>query len=242
MLTPDQRDEFHRTGLLRLPRAVPAADTDAMRERLWRHLAVTRGISAERAQTWPQASPRRLQALRRTGAFAAMAGEPLRTALDDLLGTGGWREPRAWGQPLVTFPTRATPWRAPVASWHLDSTGPEHDLPGLTVFAHLAPVAMGGGGTAVLAGSHRLVNRCIAATGGWRSTEVKAALAAEHPALGAVWTTGDEVDEPAPGVRLVELTGAAGDVVLMHPRTLHAPATNAGDVPRETLVEIVLRR
>src|SRR5262245_55450418 len=69
MLTAAQRAEFDRTGLLRLPSAIPAADTAAMRERLWRHLADTRGIVADRAGTWPRESPRRLRALRRSGVF-----------------------------------------------------------------------------------------------------------------------------------------------------------------------------
>jgi hypothetical protein len=43
-------------------------------------------------------------------------------------------------------------------------------------------------------------------------------------------------------VAVRELTGDAGDVVLMHPRTLHAPAPNAGAEPRMMLVEIVGRQ
>ena len=40
---------------------------------------------------------------------------------------------------------------------------------------------------------------------------------------------------------LRELTGDAGDVVLMHPRTLHAAAPNTATRPRMMLVEIVGR-
>jgi hypothetical protein len=43
-------------------------------------------------------------------------------------------------------------------------------------------------------------------------------------------------------VRVRELTGRAGEVVLMHPRTLHAPAPNTHPTPRMMLVEIVNRR
>jgi ectoine hydroxylase-related dioxygenase (phytanoyl-CoA dioxygenase family) len=67
---------------------------------------------------------------------------------------------------------------------------------------------------------------------------VKAALAAEHPWLRELWRSGGEPD-PA---RVQELTGEPGDVVLMHARTLHAPAPNAAAAPRMMLVEIINRR
>jgi hypothetical protein len=238
VLSPRDRDEFQRTGLLRLPQAVPAADVAAMRDRFWEFLGARFGMAPDRPETWATGTPRHLQALRRSGAFAAMAAPAVRSALDDLLGPGGWAPPQAWGLPLVTFPGAA--WAVPTSGWHVDSYGPEQDLPGVTVFAFLADVAPRGGGTAVLAGSHRLVNRHIATTGGWRPADVKAALYAAHP-----WLARPDFDRPltvAGGpVELTELTGAPGDVVLMHPRTLHAAAPNAGPAPRMMLVEIVNR-
>jgi hypothetical protein len=45
-----------------------------------------------------------------------------------------------------------------------------------------------------------------------------------------------------PRWRVRELTGQPGDVILMHPRTLHAPAPNALATPRMMLVEIINRR
>jgi hypothetical protein len=43
-------------------------------------------------------------------------------------------------------------------------------------------------------------------------------------------------------VRLEEMTGAPGDVFLMHPAVLHAPAHNALDRPRLMLTVSVYRR
>lgn len=241
MLTETQRDQFDRHGLLRLPGAVPADAVAGMRDRFWEFLATERGIDPHRPETWPAGAPRRLQALRRSGAFAGMASDGVRAALDDLLGVGGWQSPPQWGLPLVTFPDRDGPWRVPTTGWHLDSFGPDHDLPAVTVFVFLAPVAERGGGTAVLTGSHRLVNRQIAATGTWRTADLRAALAGAHPWLRDLWA-GRPVDADAgPGVALRELTGDPGDVVLMHPRTLHAAAPNTNARPRMMLVEIVRR-
>jgi hypothetical protein len=97
--------------------------------------------------------------------------------------------------------------------------------------------AAGGGGTVVPSGSHRLVNAHIAATGIWRPTAVRAALASAHPWLRDLWGHGRDAERVAclmtdgvvidgTRVRVRELTGRAEEVVLMHPRTLHAPAPN----------------
>jgi ectoine hydroxylase-related dioxygenase (phytanoyl-CoA dioxygenase family) len=176
-----------------------------------------------------------------------MASAQVVGALDELLGTGGWRSPRAWGLPLVTFPATepGAVWSAPTSGWHVDSYGPEHDLPGVTVFAFLVPVGARGGGTVVLEGSHRLVNRHIATTGTWRPADVRAAFAASYPWLREVWQgrrgPGEEAILDGVRVSVRELTGEPGDVFLMHPRTLHAAAPNTGPGPRMMLVEIVNR-
>ena len=114
---------------------------------------------------------------------------------------------------LLRLPAAGT-WEVPAAGWHVDSYGPEHDLPGVTVFAFLAPVTPAGGGTVVLAGSHRLVNRHIAATGAWRPADVRSALAGAHPWLRGMWAgerqLGDEADLDGVRVSVRELTGEPG--------------------------------
>ncbi|MEV6488018.1 phytanoyl-CoA dioxygenase family protein, partial [Actinoplanes sp. NPDC051633] len=164
-------------------------------------------------------------------------------ALDDLLGR--WRAPAAWGLPLVTFPQPGVEWLVPGTGWHVDSYGPDHELPGVTVFAFLLPVDAGGGGTVVLSGSHHLVNRHIATTGTWKPAAVKAALTAAHPWLADVWRgnrrPGDEAVVNDVPLSIRELTGAPGDVILMHPRTLHTAAPNTAETPRMMLVEIITR-
>jgi len=245
MLSSEQREEFDRRGSLRLPGAVPAAAVTTMRDRFWDFLAAEHGLLRDRPDTWSVERPRHLQALRRSGAFAPMEADQVVGALDDLLGgPTGWRRPTFWGLPLVTFPGAGT-WRVPTSGWHVDSYGPEYDLPGVTVFAFLAPVAGRGGGTVLIEGSHHLVNRHIAETGTWRPAEVRAAISAAHPWLREVWrgdrSPGDDAELAGARVAVGELTGEPGDVILMHPRTLHAAAPNAGPVPRLMLVEIVSR-
>jgi hypothetical protein len=253
MLSPGDLAEFERSGLLRLPAAIPDAEVTTMRDRFWEFLSAEHGIAPDRPDTWTIERPRRLQVLRRSGAFNPMATGTVRDALDDLLGAAGWIPPKTWGLPLVTFPAPDAAWNVPSSGWHVDSYGPDHELPGVTVFAFLEPVAPRGGGTAVLPESHRLFNRHIATTGTWRPAEVKAALSSRHPWLRDLWGAGAEsgrvaryLDEGASvdgaHLRVQELTGSPGDVVLMHPRTLHASAPNSLTTPRMMLVEIINRR
>lgn len=48
----------------------------------------------------------------------------------------------------------------------------------------------------------------------------------------------DGVDD----LRVVELTGAAGDVILWHPGTLHAACPNVNDTPRLMLTATIQAR
>jgi hypothetical protein len=252
MLTDAQRQQFDRIGLLRLPGAIPTIDATGMCARLWEFLASEHGIVQGRPQTWPCGTVRRLQAATRSGAFNPMASAVVCAALDDILGTDARLPGHApwWGGPLVTFRS-ATCWTVPSVSWHLDGPGNE---PGVTVFAYLAPVQAQNGGTLVVEGSHRLVDRYLQATGTLGSAKIKAGLAKLHPWLRDLWT-----DKPDPdpnrfarylqhgvtvgGQHLIvrELTGETGDVVLMNARCLHAPAPNALTKPRMMLVEHVGR-
>jgi hypothetical protein len=242
--------EFAGRGLLRLPAAVPAGDVQQMRTRLWRHLEQTEGALPVRPDTWPARAPAHFQSLTRSGAFDAMASPPVLAAIDGVLGPERWRAPERWGRPLVTFPQQA-PWQLPASGWHLDSTDRPGD-PVLVVFACLAPVRPGGGGTLVVTGSHRLTGAGRPYSR-LRSAHVRDRLAADHPWFHDLLTAGDEPDRTARllGTRcqigdaelaLAELTGDAGDVFLMHPRLLHAVAANTRNTPRLMLLQFVQPR
>jgi hypothetical protein len=237
--------EFDGSGLIRLTGAVRDHDVTGMRDRIWDFLA-ERGIDRDDPATWPAGKPPKLQALHRSGVFAPMASAPVCAALDALLGT--WQTPKVWGLPLVTFPEPGE-WAVPRTGWHVDAWGAR---PGVTVFVFPAPVAPKGGGTLVLAGSHPIVARELAA--GAKPADIKASLAERDRWLRDVWSGGyrsaeGETELDGHRIRLVELTGAAGDAILMHPATLHAPAPNAvassaaapnaQGTPRLMLVEIV---
>ena len=123
-----------------------------------------------------------------------MATSQLCAIIDDLLGPGRWQRPAHWGRPLVTFPDPDTAWEAPTSGWRLDSQ--DLELTMLVVFAHLAPVRPGGGGTLVITGSYRLTIPSGSQAGNTpvRSRKVKTHLSTMHPWLRDLWNGDCDTD------------------------------------------------
>jgi ectoine hydroxylase-related dioxygenase (phytanoyl-CoA dioxygenase family) len=122
------------------------------------------------------------------------------------------------------------------------------------LLALLGPLQPRGGGTMLLAGSHRLVERLAAGQSGddGHSKDVRRLLRRAHPALSFLDRGSDvalstdllSAGLPIDGaqVRLVEVIGAAGDVFFMHPWLLHAAAMNGSPLPRLMLSQSIFRR
>jgi ectoine hydroxylase-related dioxygenase (phytanoyl-CoA dioxygenase family) len=154
-----------------------------------------------------------LGGLRQRGVFDALAVPAVVAAISELLDTDTWPRPFSWGDPLVTMPAPGR-WAVPDTGWHIDF--PARSALRLKWLAYLAPVPAAGGGTVVLAGSHRLVDRFLRdnpADPGRSATVRDTVLAAEHRTV-------------------VELSGEPGDMVFMHPHLFHAPAPNHSSTPR----------
>lgn len=252
-LNPLQRDQFLAEGVLHLPGVIPRATAEAMADRLWAALASQHGVIRDRPETWTKERPGQFRDLRHSGAFAGMLSADLAVLLDGVFGEGGWNPPAHCGQPLVTFPTGRVAPSVPGAAWHLDimpgqvlEPWPEY----LRIFTFLAPLEAGGGGTAYVSGSHRVVMELMSELGSRvRSATITEALKRESPWVAALCSQGDDgrrtsVLETGARVRGVdlsvgEMTGQPGDVVLMHPATLHAPAPNGAGAPRLMLAESI---
>ncbi|MEL6691971.1 MAG: phytanoyl-CoA dioxygenase family protein, partial [Pseudomonadota bacterium] len=139
-------------------------------------------------------------------------------------------------QILFSLPVSAG-WSVPHDVWHVDVPRlGTPDLPGLQVFTFLETVAPQGGGTLIVAGSHRLANN----SGVTRSKDLKHKLGrelyfrtlfnSERAPISDLSETTGEVD--GVDLEIIELTGEVGDVYLMDLRTLHTPAPNASDTAR----------
>ena len=248
MLSDQQLSEFDRDGLVRLSSLFSAADAAGMRERLWDAMAAQHGIERDAPSTWTVEEPRHFQALSRAGVFNPIGSPGLVAAVDDLLGAGTWIPPACWGGPLITFPRPGAEWDVPHQRWHIDwpARGSAQPLFGIKVLAFLDAVEVRGGGTVVLSGSHRLVDRFVSRAGATQqgnSTTVRRALMGTHPWLRDLASNdrrndrirrfmveGTEIEGIA--LRVVELTGTAGEAVLLHPWLFHAPAPNCTIRPR----------
>ena len=177
------------------------------------------------------------------GLFDPMLSPTVHETLDTLLGKGNWPRPSATGQLLMT-PPDAEHWTLPCKLWHTDFPAPgwsDASVPGAQLFVLLDDLEDRQGGTIFVGGSHRLMRdlpeRADPDYPG-RSAELRKSLRRRVPWLRDLWRTGQtpeerralQLDETAvqDGVplRILETTGKAGDVFVMHPWLLHAPSPN----------------
>ena len=121
---------------------------------IWDELRVDLGIDEHDRASWtrPAHSPRRAKthALNRE-----LIGERFQGAISDLLGRRDWKRPAHWGGFVLVFPDQTGAiYDVPGDPWHWDGA-PTAD--GLLIFSFYSHVRPHGGGTHMLAGSHRLV-------------------------------------------------------------------------------------
>jgi ectoine hydroxylase-related dioxygenase (phytanoyl-CoA dioxygenase family) len=256
MLTTEQRDEFARDGILRLPGAIPPKAAATMCDVVWDALRRHYGVRRDAPDTWNKKRIAGTHDLPKAATFAQVASPAVREALNDLYGRGNWQAPERWGSLLVTFPESRDRWNVPHQSWHLDypASRTMHRLFGVRIFTCLAKLAAGSGGTLFIQGSHRLVQDLPRKEGveRMRSADARNALIRACP-----WVKDLCSKEIADGrvrrfmersevfddvkLRVVEMTGEPGDVLMTHPLLLHAGAKNCATVPRIVLSGTVFR-
>lgn len=116
------------------------------------------------------------------------------------------------GQLLISLPHQIA-WTLEGLNWHRDnSKSPLRGIPGVQVFVLLDTVAVNGGATLALVGSHRLKNQSQAKEG--------ISVLTSHGVNHSVNIGGVELS-------IMEMSGRPGDVYLMDMRVLHTPSINA---------------
>jgi Phytanoyl-CoA dioxygenase (PhyH) len=254
-LTPEQRDEFSRRGVLRLEGLLSAQSVERARSVVLAQLEQL-GLwkdGAWRLQDWPRPEyPQKgLKTSKVIGnkrpEFEALLDEPaLRAAVDGLLqGRPCDRSMHPRPQLLFTLPN-IDRWVLP-PGWHVDAPRlASGEWPGVQMFACLDHVAPRGGGTLVIAGSHKLLNdgRHI------RARDLHRLLGPED-FFRRIWgkrpiNVADDDALPRGAVdnvalEVMELTGAPGDTWLTDLRVLHSGAPNAGDRPRMMVTHRFIR-
>ena len=216
-----------------------------MREATWRVLA-NAGIVRDRPSSWKTERPAHLQHLKEHPAFRAVGSKRLIAAMDVALECQPWELPKNWGAAFLAFPSDHE-WNLPASGWHIDANYLSVLSPpaGVRTHALFGDVGPRCGGTLIVSGSHRLVHKWFKDTPappGARGADMRKLLQG-HPYIRDLHTEGDiearalrfmDRAEDVDGIPLqvVENTGAAGDVILLHPLVLHVATTNTGREPR----------
>jgi hypothetical protein len=247
-LTSSDIECFERDGYVVVRQAFSRADGLAMERQWWRELEDTHGIRPDDRSSWRQIRGD-LKAAKRDPIQAKILTERVRGAFDDLLGRAAWSAPRDWGRPIVTFPGPGA-WDVPARLWHWDNPCELHlDRPrALFVVSFIGSVAPRGGGTLILSGSPRLLiqqeRQIPASQRAGPGARIRERFHRSHPWLMALtgqapspadriaaFMDGETIVEGVP-LRVIELTGEPGDMVLCHPVMVHCAAPNRGTRPR----------
>jgi hypothetical protein len=236
---------FREHGWVRVAGAFDAEDARVMRDTVWRALE-NLGIHRDRPSTWAIEQPPKLQHLKDDPAFRKLGSSRLRAAIDAILEGLPHEWPKDWGAFFLGFPGNA-PWVIPTNGWHIDAFYASPLLPtrGVKTFALFGDVLPRGGGTLMVSGSHRLVYKWFQDNPpprGARSAQMRSLLR-RQPYIRDLHKPGDVEErierfmrhaEDVDGipVQVIEATGNAGDVVLVHPLLMHVAATNSRTEPR----------
>ena len=216
VLQPAEVEQFLTDGYVVLCEAFPSQVAARIREFLWKRME----LSPDDPSAWKK-QVFHLQESYNEAPFSEALSERLFAGYDDVLGEGRYNRTSRLGWWPVAFPGfDAPPWRPPEGGWHVDGIQFHHHIyskdQGLLPIFIFSDIGPGDGGTAVDAGSHRRTARILAAAepAGLTPTELTAKVNATPP------------EKP------VEMTGRAGDVVLLHPFMLHARSANTGNSVR----------
>jgi hypothetical protein len=250
ILTQAQRDQFERTGVLRFEGLFTAGGVAKARaavlrplERLglWREGAWR--LDAMPRPRYPDRGLNAKQVGNKHPEVTALADEPaFRAVVDALLeGRPFDRSMHPRPQVLFTLPN-ADRWVLPTG-WHSDGVHlASGERPGVQMFGCLDEVAPGGGGTVVVAGSHRVETEGRSL----KAKDLKRVLWREpfFQDLYAGRWAGDGLPRARVGeieLEVMELTGAPGDVYFVDLRVLHSGAANAGERPRMMVTDRFVR-
>ena len=247
-ITPEQLDEFDRRGVLRIAGLFSADRVRRAREHVQRRLALL-GLWKDGAwcfddtprPQWPASALKTSKVIgNKHPDVEALLDEPALLSAVAALLDGHAFDRAVFKRPqlLFTLPNPDT-WTVPM-DWHADyprlASGKR---PGVQLFVCLDAVAPRGGGTLVIAGSHRLLNEgrfirtkefrhLLCREAFFHELYSEASFNVENRArlLSQTGVVGDVALE------VVELIGAPGDAYFTDLRVLHAGAPNATDRPR----------
>lgn len=243
-LSTAQISEFRARGVLRLNEFHEEKLCNRLVDSFWDVIG-RYGVERDDQSTWTCVGnpvleyPSLKRELKRVS-LNVLYSNTLRQTAQALVGTDDLVETSAmW---LITFPHlrshRNKVWEMPRTMWHTDCPRlPGAQAPGVVVLNYLSNVKPESGGTAVVAGSHKLF-----CTGNARmsSRQFKKKLK-HHEFFRTLYSKSSDRPAELRGakanvegieVEAMELTGRIGDVVFLDGRILHSITENVGSTPR----------
>ncbi len=249
------RSVFVDRGVVRLDAAFSPEAAARIRTAVWRYAERKVGVRPDDPSSWPTGwLGLSWKGLKHNRAFDILVDNgSVTTALDAIFGPSGWQRPKPGSQVLFTLPG-PKPWALP-DGWHMDCgfERPTWPVSAVKMFAFFGDVGPCGGGTMLLPGSHRLVDR-------YRSTFATPPGAGKanwhrflrrYPPLDDLLTGGTRPDlgramvgqrfhVAGVPVDVIELTGAPGDIVISHLHVFHSISPNTSGTPRQMLGKAVV--
>lgn len=206
IFTDAEVEQFVTDGYFMVRGAFSRAAAKAVRDELWKQT----GLDPDNPASWTEPVVH-LKTVLKGPAVDAVFTPRLLAAFDDLMGAGRWEYLPQLGWWPISFPGFAEPpWQEPTGGWHVDGQQFHHHLnsrdQGLLSIFLFSDIAPGDGGTALSPGSHKIAARVL--------QEAEPEGLDVYELLKRVNTH--------PRERIIECTGEAGDVALMHPFMSHA--------------------
>ncbi|HEY8669077.1 MAG TPA: phytanoyl-CoA dioxygenase family protein [Tepidisphaeraceae bacterium] len=216
VLSKAEVEQFVEEGYVVVRGATPRPVAQIIQERV---LKMMPGIDPNDPATWKQPVIGLKESIDDAQSAAAFTPR-LVGAMEDLMGKGRWDLATRLGWFPTSFPGHvAGPWKAPVDGWHVDGGWFHHHVnskeQGLLPIHLLTDIDPGGGGTAILPGSHMFVARLLAQSEPEGLSPAQLVPPIEPYVI-------ENLD------RVIEMTGQMGDVVLTHPFMVHAQSPNTG--------------
>ncbi len=246
MITEGQHDVFRSRGLLRLERFLPADEVIRARDVVIR--ALGRHGCVQRDGEWDLTGLEQLPQHKVSSTLGQGVGLSPKLIPAELLDTiqtlaGGACVPmnpsRRLKPSLLLSVPNSKAWAVPHNGWHVDLPKLRNRgmPPGVQLFALLDAVRPGGGGTVVVAGSHRLLDGVpflgpsMKHAKRLRRLPFFADLMCEESSKRARLMSKSHREGDV-DLQVVELHGGPGDVFLVDMRVLHTVAPNASRAPR----------
>ena len=237
MIEAAHRRRFRERGIVKVDGLIPASAVAPARELVQGRL---REAGAWREGRWlgdaDPASLKRLKTCSKSAAFKGLSTADVHAAARDLIEAGPLVEMKPTTQLLFT-PPNAEEWTVPHNVWHLDLPRLGIDKPpGVQLFTFLDAVQPRGGGTLLVAGSHRLLNdQGVIGSRGVKNRLRKTPYFRELMDRHATRRSRLLHEQAQVGdvtLQVVELHGQPGDVYFTDPRLLHSLGPNATAKPR----------